>query len=72
MEVGIERLAALAFIITGLSHITAPRAWTRFFLIMRDQGEAAGLPAPGSSSPAGTRPPAGCRQASAGAGRCKS
>jgi uncharacterized protein YjeT (DUF2065 family) len=43
MEVGIERLAALAFIVTGLSHIAAPRAWTRFFIIMRDQGEAAGL-----------------------------
>ena len=43
MEIGIERLAALSFIIIGLSHITAPQAWTRFFLIMRDQGEAAGL-----------------------------
>ena len=43
MEVGIERLAAMAFIVTGLSHIAAPRAWTRFFIIMRDQGEAAGL-----------------------------
>ena len=43
MEIGIERLAALSFMIIGLSHITAPRAWTRFFLNMRDQGEAAGL-----------------------------
>jgi hypothetical protein len=43
MEIGIERLTALSFIIVGLSHIAAPRAWTRFFLAMRDQGEAAGL-----------------------------
>ncbi len=43
MEAGIERLAALSFIITGLSHITAPRAWVRLFLNMRTAGEAAGL-----------------------------
>ena len=43
MEIGIERLAALAFIITGLSHITAPRAWVRFFLNIRAAGEAAGF-----------------------------
>lgn len=43
MEVGIERLAALAFIVTGLSHIAAPCAWVRFFAILRDQGEAGGL-----------------------------
>ena len=35
---GIERLTALAFIITGLSHIAAPRAWARFFIDMRDAG----------------------------------
>ena len=43
MEIGIERLAALCFVITGLSHMMAPGAWTRFFLNMRAQGEAAGL-----------------------------
>jgi len=43
MEIGIERLASLAFIITGLSHITAPRAWARFFILVRDQGEAGGF-----------------------------
>jgi uncharacterized protein YjeT (DUF2065 family) len=43
MEVGIERLAALAFIITGLSHIAAPSAWARFFILVRDQGEAGGF-----------------------------
>jgi len=43
MENGIERLTALAFIITGLSHLAAPQAWVRFFMNMREQGEAAGL-----------------------------
>jgi uncharacterized protein YjeT (DUF2065 family) len=43
METGIERLAALAFIITGLSHIAAPRAWARFFIDMRERGEIAGF-----------------------------
>jgi uncharacterized protein YjeT (DUF2065 family) len=40
---GIERLAALAFLITGLSHISAPRAWARFFIAMRAQGEIGGF-----------------------------
>lgn len=39
----IERLTALAFLITGLSHVTAPRAWARFFILMREQGEVGGL-----------------------------
>lgn len=43
MEAGIERLAALAFIITGLSHIAAPSAWVRFFTNLRAAGGAAGL-----------------------------
>ena len=43
MEIGIERLAALGFIITGLSHIAAPRAWVRFFILIREQGEAGGF-----------------------------
>ncbi len=43
MEIGIERLTALAFLITGLSHIAAPNAWVHFFVHMRAQGEAAGL-----------------------------
>jgi uncharacterized protein YjeT (DUF2065 family) len=41
--VGIERLTALAFIVTGLSHITAPHAWARFFIDLRDRGETAGF-----------------------------
>jgi uncharacterized protein YjeT (DUF2065 family) len=44
MELAIERLAALGFIVTGLSHILAPRAWIRFFLDMRARGpDVAGL-----------------------------
>ena len=43
METGIERLAALAFIITGLSHIAAPRVWARFFIGMRERGEVGGF-----------------------------
>jgi uncharacterized protein YjeT (DUF2065 family) len=41
--IGIERLTALGFIIIGLSHMTAPRAWARFFIDMRERGEVAGL-----------------------------
>lgn len=43
LALGIERLTALAFVITGLSHIAAPRAWGRFFMEMRDRGETAGF-----------------------------
>lgn len=43
MEQGIERLTALVFLVTGLSHVAAPRAWVRFFLDMRARGETAGL-----------------------------
>ena len=43
MEDAIERLTAIAFIVTGLSHLTAPGAWARFFIRMREQGEEGGL-----------------------------
>lgn len=43
MEAGIERLTALVFIITGLSHVAAPKAWARFFIDMREKGEIAGF-----------------------------
>ena len=43
METGIERLTALAFLITGLSHIAAPRVWARFFIAMRERGAVAGF-----------------------------
>lgn len=35
--VAIERLTALVFIVTGLSHVAAPREWARFFIAMRDE-----------------------------------
>lgn len=41
--VGIERLTALAFIITGLSHIAAPREWARFFVAVRDRSAVPGF-----------------------------
>jgi len=40
---GIERLTALGFVVTGLSHIAAPRVWARFFIDMREKGEVAGF-----------------------------
>jgi uncharacterized protein YjeT (DUF2065 family) len=43
MEAGIERLTALAFLITGLSHIAAPGAWARLFIALRERGDVGGL-----------------------------
>lgn len=43
MEAGIERLTALALIVTGLSHLLAPRSWARFFIRIREQGDIAGF-----------------------------
>ena len=41
METAIERLAALAFLVLGLSHLVAARAWVGFFERVAAQGEAA-------------------------------
>ena len=41
--IGIERLTALVFMITGLSHITAAREWARFFIAMRDKSSVPGF-----------------------------
>ena len=41
--IGIERLTALVFIITGLSHIAAPQIWARFFVELRDNNAAPGF-----------------------------
>jgi uncharacterized protein YjeT (DUF2065 family) len=40
---GVERLTALAFIVTGLSHVAAPRAWARFFVAMRESAPVPGF-----------------------------
>ena len=39
MEAGIERLAMVAFFVTGLSHVIRPRVWAQFFIELRDKGE---------------------------------
>ena len=41
--IGIERLTALVFIMTGLSHVAAPRDWARFFIAMRDESAVPGF-----------------------------
>jgi uncharacterized protein YjeT (DUF2065 family) len=43
VESAVERLAALAFAVTGLSHLLAPKAWASFFERIRSQGESAGI-----------------------------
>lgn len=39
MEQAIEVLAAVAFFVTGLSHVAQPRAWAQFFIKLRERGE---------------------------------
>jgi uncharacterized protein YjeT (DUF2065 family) len=43
METSVEKLTALFFLVTGLSHIFAPRAWIRFFIMLREKGEVGSL-----------------------------
>jgi uncharacterized protein YjeT (DUF2065 family) len=43
MEIAVEKLVALFFLVTGLSHIFAPRAWIRFFIVLREKGEVGSL-----------------------------
>ena len=38
-EASVEKLVALFFLVTGLSHIFQPRVWVRFFIMLREQGE---------------------------------
>ncbi|HSS79097.1 MAG TPA: hypothetical protein VLV54_20415 [Thermoanaerobaculia bacterium] len=39
MEESVEKLVALGFLITGLSHILQPRVWVEFFIMLREKGE---------------------------------
>ena len=39
METSVEKLVALFFLVTGLSHIFQPRAWVQFFIMLRQKGE---------------------------------
>jgi hypothetical protein len=43
METAVEKLTALFFLVTGLSHIFAPRAWVRFFIMLREKQEVGSL-----------------------------
>ncbi len=39
MEAAIQKLAIVAFFVTGLSHIIQPRVWAQFFIDIREKGE---------------------------------
>ena len=43
VETQIEKLVAISFLVIGLSHIFQPRAWVRFFVMLREKGEVGGL-----------------------------
>ncbi|MEY2494411.1 MAG: hypothetical protein QOJ45_903 [Verrucomicrobiota bacterium] len=43
MEASVEKLTALFFLVAGLSHIFAPRAWVRFFIMLREKEEVGSL-----------------------------
>jgi uncharacterized protein YjeT (DUF2065 family) len=38
-EASVEKLTALFFFVTGLSHIIQPRVWVRFFIMLHEKGE---------------------------------
>jgi len=40
MELAIQKIAAICFLIIGLSHIFQPRVWAEFFILFRSKGEA--------------------------------
>jgi uncharacterized protein YjeT (DUF2065 family) len=43
METSVEKLTALFFLVTGLSHIFQPRAWVHFFIMLREKQEVGSL-----------------------------
>lgn len=43
METSIEKLVAISFLVIGLSHIFQPRAWIRFFMMLREKGEVGSI-----------------------------
>lgn len=43
IEASVEKLTALVFLVTGLSHILQPRAWVRFFMMLREKQEIGSL-----------------------------
>lgn len=40
MERAVQILAAVNFLVIGISHILQPRAWVEFFFLLRDKGRA--------------------------------
>jgi hypothetical protein len=38
-EASVEKLTAVVFFVTGVSHIVQPRAWVLFFVALREKGE---------------------------------
>jgi hypothetical protein len=40
LETAVQVFAIINFIIIGLSHTVQPRAWVKFFLFLKEQGEA--------------------------------
>jgi len=43
METAVEKLVAIYFLVIGLSHIAQPRAWVRFFIMLREKQEIGSL-----------------------------
>jgi hypothetical protein len=39
MEASVQLFAAINFLVIGISHILAPRAWVNFFDLLRQKGE---------------------------------
>jgi hypothetical protein len=39
METSVEKLTALFFLVTGLSHALQSRVWVQFFIMLREKGE---------------------------------
>ena len=43
METAVEKLVAVGFVVIGISHLVQPRAWSEFFIGMREKGAAGSL-----------------------------
>ncbi|HJT82250.1 MAG TPA: hypothetical protein VJ719_13725 [Chthoniobacterales bacterium] len=43
LQIAIEKLVAIGFLIIGISHLVQPRAWSEFFIRMREKGRVGSL-----------------------------
>ena len=43
VEIAIEKLVAIVFLVVGISHLVQPRAWSEFFIRMREKGPVGSL-----------------------------